>query len=153
MDRFLCPGERETTMLGDSPTHKEPQAHRGRHSPRHLQPRPGREKEGPSLQPWGPGERRDPPCGPGALEREGGTRPRALGLQDQPSPSPQEAGVPPHISRSDFCPPDKKQYILVLHFLVCGNVSSWPGNLVLMLIRLRLAGLLWVFPCDVSASS
>ena len=78
VDRFLCPGERETTMLGDSPTHKEPQAHRGRHSPRHLQPRPGREKEGPSLQPWGPGERRDPPCGPGALKR-GETLPAALG--------------------------------------------------------------------------
>ena len=127
------------TMLGDSPTHKEPQDHRGRHSPRHLQPRPGREKEGLSLEPWGHGERRDPPCGPGA---PGST-----------SPSPQEAGVPPHISRSDFCPPDEKQYILVLSFLVCGNVSSWPGNPVLMLIWLRLAGLLWVFPCDVSASS
>lgn len=58
-------------------------------------PGAGRETKGPSLEPWGHGERRRGlPWSPGTMTREGGTLPGVPGLQDQPSPSPQEAGGP-----------------------------------------------------------
>ena len=138
--RFLRPGEREMNSVRGQPRRRGRRTAEADTAQTSGAPGAGRETEGPSLEPWGHGERR----------RDSPWSPRAPGST---LPITQEAGVPPHVSWSDFCPPDWETINSCSQFPGLWNLSNWPGNLVLIFIQLRLARLLWVFSCVVCASS